>query len=42
MPPLACGPTEVFLPMTPREERRLPENRDAFFTVTNTKDVAKG
>jgi hypothetical protein len=23
-------PTEVFVPTTPREERRLPENRDAF------------
>jgi hypothetical protein len=24
------GPTEVLVPTTPREERRLPEDRDAF------------
>jgi hypothetical protein len=23
-------PTKIFVPTTPREERRLPENRDAF------------
>jgi len=26
----AGGPTKVFVPTTPREERRLPEDRDAF------------
>jgi hypothetical protein len=30
IPTAAHGPTEVFVPTTPREERRLPENRDAF------------
>jgi len=29
-PPLAHGPTEASVPTTPREERRLPEDRDAF------------
>jgi hypothetical protein len=26
----SCGPTEAFVPTTPREECRLPENRDVF------------
>jgi hypothetical protein len=30
MPLLAYGPTETFVPTTPREERRLPESQDAF------------
>lgn len=27
---MAYGPTEAFVPTTPREERRLPEDQDAF------------
>jgi hypothetical protein len=30
IPPLAYGPTEALVPTTPREERRLPEDQDAF------------
>jgi len=30
MPTTESGPTEILVPTTPREERRLPEDRDAF------------
>ena len=43
MPPLAYGPTEVSVPTSPREERRLPEDRDAFHRHRHAKEfVAKG
>jgi hypothetical protein len=42
-PPLAYGPTEILVPTTPREERRLPEDQDAFHRHGYAKEMsAKG
>jgi hypothetical protein len=38
IPTKAHGPTEVLVPTTLREERRLPENRDAFHRHTYAKE----
>ena len=36
------GPTKALVPTTPREERRLPEDRDAFYRHDTRRNVRRG